>query len=478
MKSLLFLFCCFVFNNMTAQFELQWKKSIPVDSVVQHVDQFDIIDQQVLFTLDNKISYLVDSSGNVVWSFDWNNHFTKGYSLQFMKNETSNQVFFVARHNHRDSLDAVGLFELDAGIIWRNFLEGKAHFDSFHGQDFVPFKDGALVIDVAASGNQLTYLSEFGILPLGDRKTDIDSYQNKLGSNGLDQITWVYNDKAHFIDDDGNLLGIDSSSAWNVSVVYSSVLMQDEALYHFNTSEINVINSEFSKDTSIQLPFIYNVFGIPWLEVLADGNNDLYFSGYNATGFGDDSFAFLVKLNRDKQIVWIHENENVQDYNGNLSNLNISSKHSLYTYDNQVVLIDSDNGKNISQDSLIANDMFMSVNRYKKSLVVDYSDKVFYALSFSDAESFISRHKLPSSVGLQNIQNDNSRIFPNPVSDILNLNTNDVFDKVEIFSLNGALIYKGGLENNKIFTKNLDSGTYILRLSNSEAFSIFKFIKQ
>lgn len=478
MKSLFILpfFFGFVINTINAQFDLEWKNPLPDNSGGYSIGQFDIIDDQVLYTLSNKVSYLVDSLGNLVWSFDWNSTFSEDYNLQFLKNNISNKIYFIARHNNRDSVDIVGMLENQTGIIWSASLEGKAHLDGFQGQDFIEFKEGALLIELTPTGNQLIYLSN-NIQRIGQKKTDIDSYQNKLSSNGIDKIFWVYNDEAHYFNDSGDILKIDSSDIWNVSVVISKVLLQDEELYCFQSalSDIHIFNS--FGDTLIKMPFMHNVFGKPKLEILADENKDVYFSGYNLTGGLHEDHAYLVKLDSEYNVVWQHENHNIKGFYIHLFNLSVSRKGVYYTYENQIRLLNSHDGKLLAQDSLSNNEMFMFGQYNTKSLVPDFKNNAFYTLTYNQNNHYISRYKSQINVGIKNIDNTNSKIYPNPVSGNLFLSSKNIFNKVEIYRMDGALVYSQAFDGEKINTSKIVNGTYLLKLSNSKESMSFKFIK-
>jgi hypothetical protein len=69
------------------------------------------------------------------------------------------------------------------------------------------------------------------------------------------------------------------------------------------------------------------------------------------------------------------------------------------------------------------------------------------------------------------------RISPNPVSDILSLNSNQPFNFF-IVDLSGKILIKGQTEENSINVSSLDQGVYFLKLVNDQQENVFKFIKQ
>ena len=69
-------------------------------------------------------------------------------------------------------------------------------------------------------------------------------------------------------------------------------------------------------------------------------------------------------------------------------------------------------------------------------------------------------------------------IYPNPVSDVLNISK--VSDKAsfEIYSVTGQILNKGIVRDGKIVVSELIKGNYILKITDKEVSSNFKFIKK
>ena len=68
-------------------------------------------------------------------------------------------------------------------------------------------------------------------------------------------------------------------------------------------------------------------------------------------------------------------------------------------------------------------------------------------------------------------------IYPNPVNDILYLDTNDHWTKAEIFDIAGTIIRSISLNGKSMDVSGLESGTYFIRLKNEEKFGLVKFVK-
>lgn len=99
-------------------------------------------------------------------------------------------------------------------------------------------------------------------------------------------------------------------------------------------------------------------------------------------------------------------------------------------------------------------------------------------------EIYLSNSSTPDTGSLAinaNAFENKISIFPNPVAKELNINSNEKFAEISIFSVQGSLIYTArdlDLSSNKIDTSNLGNGLYIVTIlsQNGEKFTQ-KFIK-
>ena len=67
----------------------------------------------------------------------------------------------------------------------------------------------------------------------------------------------------------------------------------------------------------------------------------------------------------------------------------------------------------------------------------------------------------------QSARNKTIKLFPNPVSNILNVEMENAGNDYTIFSLDGKVIQTGALNNKQILIENLNSGVYILQIEDS-----------
>lgn len=80
-------------------------------------------------------------------------------------------------------------------------------------------------------------------------------------------------------------------------------------------------------------------------------------------------------------------------------------------------------------------------------------------------------------LGIEN-QTSAFNIYPNPVSNILYLETEQNNSNLEVFDINGKILYEGSSTNNSIDVSKFDSGIYFLRLKDNTQTSVKSFIKQ
>jgi hypothetical protein len=74
---------------------------------------------------------------------------------------------------------------------------------------------------------------------------------------------------------------------------------------------------------------------------------------------------------------------------------------------------------------------------------------------------------------------NNIKIFPNPASGILNYDSVNIFEKVEITDLSGRNMYSEKILVKKgiVDISNLSDGVYIISFINNEKRQSLKFIK-
>jgi hypothetical protein len=83
-----------------------------------------------------------------------------------------------------------------------------------------------------------------------------------------------------------------------------------------------------------------------------------------------------------------------------------------------------------------------------------------------------------TSVGINNINKTTMSISPNPVKDYLFINGTDQLLKASIYTINGSLVQKINVTDNKIDVSNLSQGMYILVVQTDKGITQNKFVKE
>ena len=68
-------------------------------------------------------------------------------------------------------------------------------------------------------------------------------------------------------------------------------------------------------------------------------------------------------------------------------------------------------------------------------------------------------------------------IYPNPVKEVLNIQSKNQIVKAEIYDINGRILISASLKGNSINVSELSKGNYIIKLFSKDKTSVHKFIK-
>lgn len=82
-------------------------------------------------------------------------------------------------------------------------------------------------------------------------------------------------------------------------------------------------------------------------------------------------------------------------------------------------------------------------------------------------------------LGISEISNDKIElsIYPNPVKDVLNIQSKNQIVKAEIYDVNGRILVSTSLKGNFINVSELSKGNYIIKLFSKDKTTVHKFIK-
>ena len=80
------------------------------------------------------------------------------------------------------------------------------------------------------------------------------------------------------------------------------------------------------------------------------------------------------------------------------------------------------------------------------------------------------------NLGLNNMTDENLIVFPNPSSGVLNFSNNLQNERIEIFSFTGEKIIDRKVTNVNSIRLNIESGIYLLKISNNRRVENSKII--
>ena len=80
--------------------------------------------------------------------------------------------------------------------------------------------------------------------------------------------------------------------------------------------------------------------------------------------------------------------------------------------------------------------------------------------------------------GFNQIENNLTKIYPNPATNNLSIRSNTIYNHYYIFNLYGQQILEGDLQANEINISELSKGLFILKLANDKEYVQVKFIKE
>lgn len=80
--------------------------------------------------------------------------------------------------------------------------------------------------------------------------------------------------------------------------------------------------------------------------------------------------------------------------------------------------------------------------------------------------------------GIEDVTMGNTVVYPNPATEVININTTDNVQRVEIFNMQGQLVKAEIGDVNSISVKSLANGLYTLKLTTDNGVSMHKIIKK
>lgn len=181
---------------------------------------------------------------------------------------------------------------------------------------------------------------------------------------------------------------------------------------------------------------------------------------------------------------------------GKLTNLNVSNNTALtdlYCFSNQLISLDVSKNTALTRlecsnnqlvklnlkngnNTLITNEKYNSLQNPNLTCI-QVDDENYSNANWINKDSWASYStNCSSTLSINQAQKLQARIYPNPVKNILNVQTEANLQKVEIYSSNGQLIKTSFLKEINVST--LPKGNYIVKITTDKGVQTEKFIKE
>lgn len=260
------------------------------------------------------------------------------------------------------------------------------------------------------------------------------------------ELNWVEANKSTYDYDSQNLLLVNNTYVWNVTEWENS-----------SKYEYTYINESYLKTEIIS-----SWDGTVWIENRK--NENLYDIHFNLISdkksiFSDSEWINEKKIEREFDIN--NNKTNESNYIWNITNSEWDME------DSYQLEFNTDYLKSQLALPFIVNNMFSET--YNKltntSFEIFSSDSEF---DFETIENILYYSDTPTSV--QEITEGAFSVYPNPASDYIMIETNDLKEaKIELMDVNGRLLKSQKLDNNtRIDTKMLSNGIYLYKIKHTE----------
>jgi hypothetical protein len=83
-----------------------------------------------------------------------------------------------------------------------------------------------------------------------------------------------------------------------------------------------------------------------------------------------------------------------------------------------------------------------------------------------------------TTLAVSDVSKNSVSIYPNPATEVLNLNVDSKINSADIYDLAGKLVRSAAVADNKVNVKDLQNGTYVLKVNTEAGSTSHKFIKK
>lgn len=155
-------------------------------------------------------------------------------------------------------------------------------------------------------------------------------------------------------------------------------------------------------------------------------------------------------------------------YQNQLTSLNVNGMFNLNTLDcsyNQLVSLSTKNGIIEEYVYLYGNPDLAEICCDENEIVYMENQAALNGTGGADVNSDC------------NVETATLRMYPNPIADVLHLDTTDTISKIELFGVNSLLVMQDESGSNEIDMSNLEAGIYFLKVYLGDEVSNMKLVK-
>ena len=465
--------CLLIFLNWMnigfSQIERQWSSTLDTSFFFTDVISAELINGNIVFQQINydedyqviskelKINEAVD--GNEVWSFTWTDYPLHANIEILPLNE--DQVYFIVNNSHANGMDYYGVLDLFGEVVWQDSLLTNSLINISKLGD-------KLLMDISEYEqiNQLLLVDENGIENWILEDGNYDSW-NRIFSNGSDKALWLNNNGLKLIDASSQILGHDSIIQYLSS--YSHFELLADEVIALSWSSLDFIFKKYSSNLQTwqvdTLDYSFDIFGVPNPTIISQPNGNTFIE----SDFTYEGHSFITKYNANFEKQWTLGSED------DIINVFPETNEVILVDKNSIDVLSNATGELLFDQPFETDEVILK--NTGKSEIYDAPNKTLYIFTKLNGNFYLNKFKLIATSTVDLTEDESLNIFPVPVSDKLYFDNSENFTTVNVYDLNGKLLFSSGLRQGFINTESLANATYILQAINDTTTITAKFIK-
>lgn len=209
-----------------------------------------------------------------------------------------------------------------------------------------------------------------------------------------------------------------------------------------------VVDNSQGTNPTYTSPFCYEIAGSATSSVVVFVNNNIFYQNTGATQIMSQSNSSSPNAYVSTSGSW----QNVQDF------------PDLESYTNTTVVSTSP-FMDYNNDNFVPISSFQTTGRYQAYLTTYPTLALNYVNRLTQSGAIgIGAHQA-ADASLKE-ETNSLKVFPNPASDYIEINSDEIFEAFAIYTMNGQLVKSGKLESTTIDIRSLTSGSYVLVVDN------------